>query len=81
MRQTFGLRKVLHYKTWQDFMLKQQPGLVGVNLVCLWNLTSVLVSNEQFVSCYGSMHETKSLHSLWKCIHKFKHILLRIGLL
>ena len=64
-------------------MLKQQPGLVGVNLVCLWDLTSVLVSNEQFVSCYGSMHETKSLHSfiIKKCIHKFKRILLRIRLL
>ena len=42
-------------------MLKQQPGLVGVNLVCLGDLTSVIESNEQFVSCYGSMHETKSL--------------------
>ena len=37
-------------------MLEQQPELVGVNLVSLWDLMSVIVSNEQFVSYYGIRH-------------------------
>ena len=32
------------------FMLKQQPELVGVNPECLWNLRSIILPNEQFVS-------------------------------
>ena len=33
-----------------------QPELVGVNLVCLWNLRSIILPNEQFVSYYGIRH-------------------------
>ena len=33
-----------------------QPELVGVNLVCLWNLKSIILPNEQFVSYYGIRH-------------------------
>ena len=36
-------------------MLKQLSKLVGVNLVCIWNLISVIVtvSNDKLVTDYG----------------------------
>ena len=52
---------------------KQLPEFVAVNSECLWNLRSIIVSNEQFVSYYGIRHiishETKLFTK--KCIHRF----------
>ena len=45
-------------------MLKQLSKLVGVNLVCIWNLISVIVSNENLLPTTElgiSWHETKPL--------------------
>ena len=37
-------------------MLIQQPELVGVHSESLWDLRSIILHNEQFVSYYGIRH-------------------------
>ena len=54
---------------------------IGVNTECLWELRSIIVSNEQFVSYYGIRHIMKQNH--WevftkKFIHKFQCIPLQM---
>ena len=47
------------FKNGPDILgLQVQPELVGVNLVCLWNFMSVIVSSEQLVS-----------YVLWNLVH------------
>ena len=53
-------------------MLKQHPELVRVNSECLWNLRSIIVSNEQFVSYYGIIDISYHIKQNKKCIHRFK---------
>ena len=65
-KKTFGLQESTAkfigacYKKGPDILALQvqtvQPELVGVNLVCLQNLRSITLPNEQFVSYYGIRH-------------------------
>ena len=51
---------------------KQLPEFVAVNSECLWNLRSIILPNEQFVSYYGIRHIIAwENYFTKKCIHVY----------
>ena len=88
-KQVFGLQEIIEacYKKWPDILdlhvQKQQPEVVSATLECLWNLRSIILLNEQFVSYYGIRHIIacdKIIGQIKQCMHRFKCILLRTGI-